>query len=279
MTMSDEPASQREWLTSQLLAAARHVNGTVTGQQVFGWHDRTLGARIDTTDGPRWLRVTSEHHRWAGADSWTGTSDATGAAFACVPKPALIEVREWPVGEHRVRAELMDYVSDPAIAEDMVLRRPVDLSHEWWTALAQGLAAVTRVRDTKRVIIGDDVLRHRLLAAFGVDIDTGRLDWSCAHGDLHWGNLTAPTPWMLDWEHWGWAPSGYDAAVLYCASLLQPDTAEQVHERFADRLDTYSGRIAQLAAITKLLCRVEDGDHLDLARPLHQHAATVLRHL
>ncbi|MGH3624346.1 MAG: hypothetical protein ACRDQ5_21600 [Sciscionella sp.] len=39
---------------------------------------------------------------------------------------------------------------------------------------------------------------------------------------------------------------GYDAAVLYCASILQPEIAIQVHHHFADQLDTYSGRIAQL---------------------------------
>jgi hypothetical protein len=154
-----------------------------------------------------------------------------------------------------------------------------ELPEAWWAALQQGARALAAVRDTKRVIIGDDVLRHHLLAAFGFDLDVDRLDWSCAHGDLHWSNLTAPTLWILDWEHWGWAPRGYDAAVLYCASILAPDLARQVHQHFADQLDTYSGRVARLAAITKLLCRVEDGDHLDLAKPLHQHAAALLRHL
>ncbi|UUV32334.1 aminoglycoside phosphotransferase [Amycolatopsis roodepoortensis] len=279
MTIDDDATSQRGWLTGQLLAAADQVNGTLAGRPVFGWHDRTVGARIDTSDGPCWLRVTSEHAHWAGTDSWTGTSDATGEAFARVPKPELTDVREWQIGEQRVRAEVMTYVPDAAIADDMVLRNRVDLPPSWWTALADGLSAVAQVRDTKRVIIGDDVLRHRLLAAFGVDIDLDRLEWSCAHGDLHWGNLTAPSLWMLDWEHWGWAPRGYDTAVLYCASILQPDAADQVRAHFADQLDSYSGRVAQLAAVTKLLCRVEAGDHLDLAQPLHQHAASVLQQL
>lgn len=279
MPIDDAMSDQRTWLDRQLAVATAHVKGIREGSPVFGWHDRTVGVRIDTPDGARWLRVISEHERWSSGDSWTGNSDASGKAFASVPKPMLVDVREWPVGDQRVRAELMTYVPDATLADDMILRSHVELPEAWWTALQQGLQTLAAVRDTKRVIIGDDVLRHHLLAAFGFDLDVDRLDWSCAHGDLHWSNLTAPTLWILDWEHWDRAPRGYDIAVLYCASILVPDLARQVHQHFSDQLDTYSGQVAQLAAITKLLCRVEDGDHLDLAKPLHQHAADLLRHL
>jgi hypothetical protein len=277
---TDEATDQLQgWLASQLTAAAERVDGAIVGPAAFGWHDRTIGARVDTPDGRRWLRLISERDRWAHGDSWTGNVDANDRLFAGVPKPAVLGVHEWAVGEQRVRAELMTYVSDAALADDMILRSPVELTQNWWAALREALGMVTGVRDTKRVIIGDDILRHHLLAAFGFDVDLDALEWSCAHGDLHWGNLTAPTLWLLDWEHWGWAPRGYDAAVLYCSSILTPSLADQVHQNFADQLDTYSGRIAQLTAITKLLRRVEDGDHLDLAQPLHQHSATVLRQL
>ncbi|WP_216207461.1 protein kinase family protein [Amycolatopsis aidingensis] len=276
MPFDDTTADQRTWLCGQLAVAAAQVKGTLTGRHSFGWHERTVGARIDTPDGPLWLRVISEHERWSRGDSWTGNSDANDETFASVPKPMLLDMLEWTVGDQRVRAELMTYVPDETLADDMIFRSHVELPEAWWAALRRGLRAVSAVRHTKRVIIGDDVLRHHLLAAFGFDLDVDRLDWSCAHGDLHWSNLTAPTLWILDWEHWGWAPRGYDAAVLYCASTLAPDLAAQVHQHFADQLDTYSGRVAQLAAITKLLCRVEDGDHLDLAKPLHQLAAALL---
>jgi hypothetical protein len=277
MHIDEAMPDQRTWLVGQLLVAARQLGGTVQGRHSFGWHDRTVAARVDTSDGPRWLRVISEHERWSGGDSWTGNNDANGEPFAPVPKPIVLDVREWSVGDQRVRAELTSYVPDATIADNMILRDHVELPEEWWAALSQALHAVAAIRDVDRVIIGDDVLRHHLLAAFGFDLDVDRLDWSCAHGDLHWGNLTAPTLWILDWEHWGWAPHGYDAAVLYCASILVPDLANRVHRQFADQLDSYSGRVAQLAAASKLLRLVEDGDHLDLAKPLHQHAAVLSR--
>jgi hypothetical protein len=88
-----------------------------------------------------------------------------------------------------------------------------------------------------------------LLAAFGVEIKPAELEWTCAHGDLHWANLTAPHLCLLDWETWGMAPAGYDPAMLYCASILRPDVINDVRATFADLLDNPSGRVAQLAAI------------------------------
>lgn len=75
------------------------------------------------------------------------------------------------------------------------------------------------------------------------------------------------------------APSGYDPAVLYCANILRPDVINDVHATFTDLLDSPSGRVTQLAAIPKLLCLVEDGEHLDIAAPLHRHARTLIADL
>ncbi|MFI5800717.1 hypothetical protein [Streptomyces sp. NPDC051677] len=44
--------------------------------------------------------------------------------------------------------------------------------------------------------------------------------WTTAHADVHWANLTSPLR-LLDWEAWGRAPEGFDAATLYAYSLLQ----------------------------------------------------------
>jgi hypothetical protein len=55
--------------------------------------------------------------------------------------------------------------------------------------------------------------------------------WNTAHADVHWANLTSPLR-LLDWEDWGRAPEGFDAATLYVYSLLQPDTAARVCDAF-----------------------------------------------
>jgi hypothetical protein len=169
----------------------------------------------------------------------------------------------------------MTVAPSPVIANGMMLRGTPDLTPTWWADLRR--AVDTRAtHSTERVCVASSGLRLRLLAAFDVDIDPAKLEWTCAHGDLHWANLTAPHLTLLDWEAWGMAPAGYDAAVLYCASILHRDVLHDVGETFADLLECPSGRVAQLAAILKLLCLVEDGEHLDIAAPLHRHARALL---
>ncbi len=38
--------------------------------------------------------------------------------------------------------------------------------------------------------------------------------------------VTAPGLALLDWESFGTAPAGYDAATLYCLALKAPATAK-----------------------------------------------------
>jgi hypothetical protein len=81
---------------------------------------------------------------------------------------------------------------------------------------------------------------------------------------------------LLDWESWGIKMVGYDAASLYILSLLAPDTANKVHDTFADVLDSPDGKIAQLYAISRYLKRVEIGDFHNLADKLHEHARKII---
>lgn len=67
--------------------------------------------------------------------------------------------------------------------------------------------------------------------------------------------------------------------MLYCASILNPPIRNEIRGTFADLLDSPSGQVAQLAAILKLLCLVDDGDHLDIAALLHRHARTLIARL
>ncbi|MBV9012701.1 MAG: aminoglycoside phosphotransferase [Pseudonocardiales bacterium] len=273
MTTVELNGKRRVWLSAQLEHAAGLLGAIITASPVFGWHDRTIGTRVSTVDGERWLRVVAEMSHWAGGALWTGNLDAR--AISGVPKPRLLTNLDWSDGDCQLRAELMTVAPSPVIANDMVLRDTPDLTPTWWAALRRAVDALA-AHSTERVCVAGSGLRLRLLAAFGVDIDAVELEWTCAHGDLHWANLTAPRLTLLDWEAWGMAPAGYDAAVLYCASILRRDVLHDVRETFADLLESPSGRVAQLAAILKLLCLVEDGEHLDIAAPLHRHARTLL---
>ncbi|MET8247789.1 phosphotransferase [Streptomyces sp. NPDC005202] len=96
-------------------------------------------------------------------------------------------------------------------------------------------------------------------------------DWATAHGDLHPANLTT-SPYLLDWEGFGLAPVGYDAAMLLAYCLLVPDVAQRVRDTFPI-LDTALGRVAQIIVVTELLQSASRGDHPELVPALTALAA------
>lgn len=96
--------------------------------------------------------------------------------------------------------------------------------------------------------------------------------WTTAHGDLHTANLTSTAPHLLDWEGFGMAPAGYDAAMLLAYSLLVPTFANRVRDTFPV-LKTEPGRIAQIIVITELLRSAARGDHPELVAALRALAA------
>ncbi len=110
----------------------------------------------------------------------------------------------------------------------------------------------------------------------GQPVDIAASSWTTAHGDLHYANLCAPTLHILDWEGWGLAPTGYDAATLHSYSLHVPAAAACVRSEFADLLDTTAGRFAELVVIAELLHGATHGDDLGLVGLLRNRAADLL---
>ncbi|MGH3905500.1 MAG: aminoglycoside phosphotransferase [Pseudonocardiaceae bacterium] len=262
-----------EWMHELLAQAGEHFSLTLQGGPTFGWRHRSIGSRTKGPDGDHWLRVVTSHATWANGQFWTGNLDSS--AITGIPKPSVLKVHEWEEEPRCIRAELMTLVPGRTCSHTQELRHELDLPDEWWTGLRRAIDTLTAHR-TERVLTTQESISHRLLAFFGDRIDSTVTTWTTAHGDLQWTNLTTPDLYLLDWEGWGLAPAGYDAASLYCYSLLAPNTACKVYETFADILDTADGIRAQLHAIGRLLLRINGGDYPDLADPLHQHAQRLL---
>lgn len=273
-TDSDPDHEWTNWLAGLLTSAAKRLDVHLLDTPAPGLRGRTVGARVSDGQSEWWLRVVTEPAGWAFGPAWTGNIDAN--QLTDVPHPLVETVTEWDESEvgRRARAELMTLAPGPPVSPELVLRAPARLDESWWRQLRRSLDALAG-QSTERVCLDPELLGRRILAAFGVTIDPDTVSWSTAHGDLHWANLTNPGCWILDWESWGAAPAGYDAALLHAASLLEPDTAARVHDTFADLLAGPAGAVAQLAAAAKLLRLVEHGDHPDLAAPLHRHARAV----
>ena len=266
----------RERLAAYLRDAANCLGVGIEGETVHGLYARTIAARVS---GPAWLRLTTEQPRWTSEDTmWDGIATATGEPFDDIPMPRHIRSMIWTDDGLVVRADLLTYVSQQAIGTGLVLSQEVDLPEPWWHALRSGLEPLQRVAATKRVAADprEESFRNHFLASFGVKIDPERVEMAMSHGDLHFGNLTAPDLVILDWENWGWAPAGYDAAHILCSAVLQPAVAARVRAEFADVLHTYSGAVAVVTAASKYLHHVESGEFPDVAIPIRRSVEGVI---
>lgn len=265
----------RDEMRAALRTAADAHSVEITGEPVFGWQDRTIGVSVAAGRAARWLRVVREHPAWAHGSVWTGNVDA--AAITGVMKPRVLAHVELDADDAlaRYRAELMTTAPGAACSPTPELRHPVGQPGPWLPQLRASLDALAAT-PTARVCVSQADVTRRLAIFWGDRIDATVTTWTTAHGDLHWANLMTPEPYILDWELWGTAPAGYDAATLYCHSLLQPDTAPQIRATFADLLDTPDGRRAQLYAAARMLLRYDHGDYAGLAAPLHQLANALI---
>ena len=270
MSLADE--HHRAWMLETLDAAAKRFGLVMSTGPVFGWRDRSVGARVRGAGGDQWLRVVTEHVHWASGDFWTGNTDAS--TVAGIAKPRVLDVDEWDDGPQRVRAEVMTVVPGEVCSPVPQLTSEVNLPGSWWAELRRSMDKIEHVATDRNQSAKTTCRRLRVF--FGEQVDPKITRWVPAHRDPHWANVLRPDFALLDWELWGIAPFGYDAATLYCYSLLAPATAAKVYETFADVLDIPDGRRSQLYVIARLLQRAERGEHPDLVIPLHRHARTLL---
>ncbi|GAA3381312.1 hypothetical protein GCM10020367_72060 [Streptomyces sannanensis] len=185
--------------------AARHLQVTPAGAEVWGWQGHTLGRRAGTS----WLRVVSTPADRQGGRLWEGTALADALVHPSVPRPRLRGLLDWTCGEHAYRAELTEYVTVPLLTNGSpVLDRDVTLPDTWWNDLRTALTTLATV-PTDREAVRQRWIDRNFRRFLGIDPIQIR-DYTTGHADLHWANLTAAPLVILDWEGWGryrWATS------------------------------------------------------------------------
>ncbi|MFB7260568.1 hypothetical protein ACFCXH_00125 [Streptomyces nojiriensis] len=137
------------------------------------------------------------------------------------------------------------------------------------------LAALDALADvpppTDREAVREEYLRRVIPQFTGHEVED--VTWSTAHGDLHYGNVTRG-PHILDWEGWGRAPYGYDAATLYVYALLTPETAAGIRAQLAPVLDRTEARTGMLTVCAQVLQAQDRVDfYAELADPVREHLA------
>jgi hypothetical protein len=65
--------------------------------------------------------------------------------------------------------------------------------------------------------------------------------------------MTGTDLWILDWEDWGRAPRGLDAANLWAGSLAAPEVAALVYRHRSADLESRTGRIVRLFKCAEVL--------------------------
>jgi hypothetical protein len=122
-----------------------------------------------------------------------------------------------------------------------------DISRTTFNTSLDTLAAATTIRiaTPSLKVITQERMTATIQDVFP-DIDTTVGEWVPAHADLGWANLTAPTCYILDWEDWGMAPRGWDAATLWSSSLAVPTLANRLVEERAADFGSRVGKLAQL---------------------------------
>lgn len=222
---------------------------------------RSVGA---PTSRATWVRVSVCA---LAAAAERGGLETTAALPPEVPAPRWFRGHVWADGGLVWRAEETELVPVSPIQSGGVLTADPGLSTKWWQQLRTALQALATV-DTARVATPHTcpVTAQRVqdtIAASAVGLDVELDEWTVAHADLSWPNLTADPLWILDWEDVGRGPRGWDAATLWAASLAVPALADRVQEVFAADLQARTGLVCQLYQVAELL---QAG--LDYAGPL-----------
>jgi hypothetical protein len=157
-----------------------------------------------------------------------------------------------------------------------------ELSEAWWATLNSSLDALAKHSTTRiATSAGSRITQERVSTTIRhvfPDVDTTIDEWTTAHADFAWPNLTAPGCFILDWEDWGVAPRGYDAATLRGESLAVPALAERVYQERRTDLDSRSGQLSQLYYCAKVIAAGErSGPLLVPATELANQLVTALR--
>lgn len=264
----------RRMLRAALVRATDEWQMHAVGEPTYGWHDRSIGSAIQQSTGPRrWLRIVWARSEWARGLWWTGNHDA--ADIEIDTKPSPLRAHEWVEGPLTFRAELMTWAHGKPCSATPELRSAPHLDDVWWSALSTSLATVATTQTT-RMSLDPWNVRHRIAVFFGHEVDVDPSRWLSSHGDLHWNNLHRGPLAIVDWEAWGLAPRGYDAAFLLAHSLAVPAVAAEIIRTFRDDLDSQDGVTSQLYAFTKLLTRADGGEHAELIAPIHRRVDALL---
>jgi hypothetical protein len=239
---------------------------------------RSVGAR---TDRGTWVRIERRGLDRIGVQGGDGTASAE--ALHGITKPAFLSGVAWRDEVEPVmwRADETELLPGTPVGSALVAEDP-QLSEKWWASLNASLDALA-AQNTNRIATPDtETLTQELVTgtihSVFPGIDTAVAYWRPAHADLNWANVTAPVFCLFDWEDWGMAPCGLDAANLWGASLAVPALADRVRSERRNDLESRDGKLMTLFVAAKILGPYADPEDPRLV-PARKTAEQLLQEL
>ncbi|MFK0016949.1 hypothetical protein [Streptomyces sp. NPDC091027] len=216
---------------------------------------RSLGGR---TERGTWVRIERRGFERIGTQGWNGTEAA--AVLQGVAMPEWYQGVAWREPGEPVmwRADELELIASPSVAKGALVLEDPGLPDAWWAELNASLDALgdqqtPRIATPDTVTITQQHVTQTLREVFPGTADTRIEQWVPAHADLTWANVMGPEFSLIDWEDWGMAPRGLDAATLWGNALAVPGLADRVHrERRAD-LESRDGKLMSLFFLSKIV--------------------------
>ncbi|MFE3070816.1 hypothetical protein [Streptomyces sp. NPDC059247] len=243
----------RDELAEAVLERVERSLGVRLDRETLVRKRRSLGAR---TDRDTWVRIERRGLDRVGVQGGDGIASAE--ALRGIAKPAWFSGTAWRDESEPVvwRADETELLPDGPVGS-AVLRKDPGLPPEWWDALNASLDALATQRTNRIATPDTETLTPELVTGtiHGVfpGVDTAVTEWRPAHADLNWANMTAPVFRVFDWEDWGMAPRGLDAAQLWGASLGVPALADRVRRERREDLESREGGLMTLFVAAKIL--------------------------
>ena len=272
MFSAPDDATAQRMRTARAFACATLTLADLAENPIWGYAARTLSGAVAGTQSTGWLRVVAEHPDKAHGKLWDGPKTAQELLPPGIPRPVLHHVHDWQTDDWAYRAELYQHTDATVISRSPVLEHDPALPEAWWAQLRTSLDSLAAA-PTERIAVREEYIRRAVPQYTGCDV--GDIEWATAHGDFHWSNLGGPDLTILDWEGWGRAPIGFDAAQLHLYSLHTPTTAARVRQTLAHVLDTPTARVAELTICAQVLQAADRTPfYKELAGPVKEYLAT-----
>ena len=214
------------------------------------------------SDRSTWVRIECRGLERLDGQGW-GLEAATVLVGVSIPK--------WYAGIswHDQRRRVMWRADETQLIDRAPIGRPADanaLPDSWWTELDAAMDELAGTH-TSRIATPDlePISTERVTAAIAKVFPEATApveQWTTAHADLNWANMTGPQLWILDWEDWGQAPRGLDAANLWFNSLAIPSLADRILKHRRADLESPTGRTMRLFKCAELLAWADQTEQL-----------------